>query len=145
MSAPRPTRESEDEEDEERRGRGCALQYQRAAVRVLAQFVAEAPGAGPPSYLLGPDWQLDITDLVAEFLTVEDPRVAQLEAGRTLVGREPGITAIQVPLPGPLRLRGRRAWGCGGGAPGVPGCVRPDAPVTHQNLNPFFAFQRDLG
>ena len=100
MSAPRPTRESEDEEDEERRGRGCALQYQRAAVRVLAQFVAEAPGAGPPSYLLGPDWQLDITDLVAEFVTVEEPRVAQLEAGRTLVGREPGITAVQVPLAG---------------------------------------------
>ncbi|XP_045697159.1 transmembrane protein 132B isoform X2 [Phyllostomus hastatus] len=95
----RPTRESEDEEDEERRGRGCALQYQRAAVRVLAQFVAEAPGAGPPSYLLGPDWQLDVTDLVAEFLTVEDPRVAQVEAGRTLVGREPGITAIQVLSP----------------------------------------------
>ncbi|XP_053525569.1 transmembrane protein 132B [Artibeus jamaicensis] len=95
----RPTRESEDEEDEERRGRGCALQYQRATVRVLAQFVAEAPGAGPPSYLLGPDWQLDITDLVVEFMTVEDPRVAQLEAGRTLVGREPGITAIQVLSP----------------------------------------------
>ncbi|XP_054449985.1 transmembrane protein 132B [Pteronotus mesoamericanus] len=95
----RPTRESEDEEDEERRGRGCALQYQRAAVRVLAQFVAEAPGAGPPSYLLGPDWQLDITDLVAEFVTVEEPRVAQLEAGRTLVGREPGITAVQVLSP----------------------------------------------
>ncbi|KAM5310896.1 transmembrane protein 132B [Glossophaga mutica] len=95
----RPTRDSEDEEDEERRGRGCALQYQRAAVRVLAQFTAEAPGAGPPSYLLDPDWQLDITDLVVEFVTVEDPRVAQLEAGRTLVGREPGITAIQVLSP----------------------------------------------
>nr|XP_045742439.1 transmembrane protein 132B-like [Mirounga angustirostris] len=98
---PRPTRESEDEEDEEKRGRGCSLQYQHATVRVLTQFVAEAPDVGQLSYMLGPDWQFDITGLVADFMTVEEPRIAQLQGGRTLVGREPGITTVKVlsPLP----------------------------------------------
>ncbi|XP_034872594.1 transmembrane protein 132B-like [Mirounga leonina] len=97
----RPTRESEDEEDEEKKGRGCSLQYQHATVRVLTQFVAEAPDVGQLSYMLGPDWQFDITGLVADFMTVEEPRIAQLQGGRTLVGREPGITTVKVlsPLP----------------------------------------------
>ncbi|XP_047554064.1 transmembrane protein 132B [Lutra lutra] len=95
----RPTRESEDEEDDEKRGKGCSLQYQHATVRVLTQFVAEAPDVGQLSYMLGPDWQLDITDLVAEFMKVEEPRIAQLQGGRTLVGREPGITTVQVLSP----------------------------------------------
>ncbi|XP_027944829.1 transmembrane protein 132B [Eumetopias jubatus] len=95
----RPTRESEDEEDEEKKGRGCSLQYQHAAVRVLTQFAAEARDSGQLSYMLGPDWQFDITDLVAEFMKVEEPRIAQLLGGRTLVGREPGITTVQVLSP----------------------------------------------
>ncbi|XP_021554250.1 transmembrane protein 132B-like [Neomonachus schauinslandi] len=96
-----PTRESEDEEDEEKKGRGCSLQYQHATVRVLTQFVAEAPDLGQLSYMLGPDWQFDITNLVADFMTVEEPRIAQLQGGRTLVGREPGVTTVKVlsPLP----------------------------------------------
>lgn len=93
---PRPTRDSEDEEDEEKKGRGCSLQYQHALVRVLTQFVAEAPDLGQLSYMLGPDWQFDITDLVVDFMKVEEPRIAQLQDGRTLVGREPGITTVQV-------------------------------------------------
>lgn len=92
----RPTRESEDEEDEEKKGRGCSLQYQHALVRVLTQFVTEASDLGQLTYMLGPDWQFDITDLVTEFMKVEDPRIAQLQDGRTLVGREPGITTLQV-------------------------------------------------
>ncbi|XP_032954057.1 transmembrane protein 132B isoform X2 [Rhinolophus ferrumequinum] len=95
----RPTRDSDDEEDEDRKGRGCSLQYQHATVRVLAQFVAEAPDVGQLSYMLGPDWQLDITDLVADFMKVEEPKIAQLQDGRTLVGREPGITTVQVLSP----------------------------------------------
>ncbi|XP_055987402.1 transmembrane protein 132B-like [Sorex fumeus] len=95
----RPTRESEDEEDEERKGRGCSLQYQHATVRVLTQFVAESPDLGQLSYLLGPDWQLDVTDLVTESMKVEEPRIAQFQDGRTLVGREPGITTVQVLSP----------------------------------------------
>uniref|UniRef100_A0A8D1PDT4 Transmembrane protein 132B n=1 Tax=Sus scrofa TaxID=9823 RepID=A0A8D1PDT4_PIG len=95
----RPTRDSEDEEDEEKKGRGCSLQYQHALVRVLTQFVAEAPDLGQLSYMLGPDWQFDITDLVVDFMKVEEPRIAQLQDGRTLVGREPGITTVQVLSP----------------------------------------------
>lgn len=92
----RPTRESDDEEDEEKKGRGCTLQYQHALVRVLTQFVSESPDLGQLTYMLGPDWQFDITDLVTEFVKVEEPKIAQLQDGRILAGREPGITTVQV-------------------------------------------------
>lgn len=96
----RPTRESDDEEDEEKKGRGCTLQYQHALVRVLTQFVSESPDLGQLTYMLGPDWQFDITDLVTEFVKVEEPKIAQLQDGRILAGREPGITTVQVLLSG---------------------------------------------
>lgn len=92
----RPTRESDDEEDEEKKGRGCTLQYQHALVRVLTQFVTESPDLGQLTYMLGPDWQFDITDLVTEFVKVEEPKIAELQDGRILAGREPGITTVQV-------------------------------------------------
>ncbi|KAL6081593.1 hypothetical protein STEG23_007808, partial [Scotinomys teguina] len=95
----RPTRESDDEEDEEKKGRGCTLQYQHALVRVLTQFVTESPDLGQLTYMLGPDWQFDITDLVTEFVKVEEPKIAQLQDGRILAGREPGITTVQVLSP----------------------------------------------
>ena len=56
-------------------------------------------GAGPwgqPSHLLSPDWQFDITHLVADFMKLEDPHVATLQDRRILVGREVGMTTIQV-------------------------------------------------
>ncbi|XP_062311309.1 transmembrane protein 132C-like, partial [Osmerus eperlanus] len=96
----RPTRDSEDDDDEERRGRGCALQYQYALVRVLTSFVAEpSDPALDLLHMLGPDWQADITHLVQDFLKVEEPRVARLLEGRVLVGREEGITTVQVLSP----------------------------------------------
>ena len=66
-------------------------------VRVLTQFVAEAsdPG-GQLSYLLGSDWQIDITDLVSDFMQVEEPRIAKLQDGQVLIGQELGMTTIQV-------------------------------------------------
>ncbi|XP_030743298.1 transmembrane protein 132D [Echinops telfairi] len=96
----RPARDSEDEDEEGRRGRGCALQYQHATVRVLTQFVAEPaePGAHL-AHLLGSDWQLDVTELVHDFLQVEDPRVARLQGGQVLVGQELGMTTIQILSP----------------------------------------------
>ncbi|ELK14253.1 Transmembrane protein 132C [Pteropus alecto] len=100
VASKRPTRDSEDEDDEERRGRGCALQYQHAAVRVLTQFVAEGAGPwGQPSHLLSPDWQVDVTHLVADFLKLEKPHVATLQDSRVLVGREVGMTTVQVLSP----------------------------------------------
>ncbi|XP_008072631.1 transmembrane protein 132C [Carlito syrichta] len=100
VASKRPTRESEDEDEEDRRGRGCALQYQHATVRVLTQFVSEGAGPwGQLSHLLSPDWQLDITHLVAGFMKLEEPHVATLQDSRVLVGREVGMTTIQVLSP----------------------------------------------
>ncbi|NXQ35364.1 T132C protein, partial [Alaudala cheleensis] len=100
LSNKRPTRDSDDEDEEERRGRGCTLQYQHAMVRVLTQFVAEDSGPwGQLRYLLGSDWHFDITDLVRDFMKLEDPHVAKLQEGRILVGREVGMTTMQVLSP----------------------------------------------
>lgn len=117
----RPTRDSEDEEDDEKKGKGCTLQYQHALVRVLTQFVAESSELGGHlTYLLGSEWQFDITELVADFMKVEEPRVAKLQEGRVLAGREQGITTVQVQPLQPLRGSGShtpqagRAWGWGG-------------------------------
>ncbi|OWK50601.1 Transmembrane protein 132B [Lonchura striata] len=96
----RPTRDSEDEEDDEKKGKGCSLQYQHALVRVLTQFVAESSEfGGQLSFLLGSEWHFDITELVADFMKVEEPRVARLQEGRVLAGREQGITTVQVLSP----------------------------------------------
>ncbi|NXX36607.1 T132D protein, partial [Nicator chloris] len=100
ISNKRPARDSDDEDEDERRGRGCTLQYQHAMVRVLTQFVAEPPEPwGQLSYLLGPDWQLDITHLVGDFMQVEEPRIARLQDGQVLVGLELGMTTIQILSP----------------------------------------------
>uniref|UniRef100_A0A8C5U4Y0 Transmembrane protein 132C n=1 Tax=Malurus cyaneus samueli TaxID=2593467 RepID=A0A8C5U4Y0_9PASS len=100
VSNKRPTRDSDDEDEDERRGRGCTLQYQHAMVRVLTQFVAEDSGPwGQLSHLLGSDWHFDITDLVMDFMKMEDPHIARLQEGRILVGREVGMTTMQVLSP----------------------------------------------
>ncbi|KAM9622798.1 transmembrane protein 132D [Trichechus inunguis] len=96
----RPARDSEEEDEEERRGRGCTLQYQHAMVRVLTQFVAEgAEPGGHLAHLLGSDWQVDITELVHDFMQVVEPRIAQLQGGQVLVGQELGMTTIQILSP----------------------------------------------
>ncbi|XP_032864300.2 transmembrane protein 132C [Tyto alba] len=100
LSNKRPTRDSDDEDEDERKGRGCTLQYQHAMVRVLTQFVAEDSSPwGQLSYLLGSDWQFDITDLVMDFMQLEDPHIAKLQEGRILIGREVGMTTMQVLSP----------------------------------------------
>nr|XP_012633794.1 transmembrane protein 132A isoform X3 [Microcebus murinus] len=82
--------------EEERRARSCRLQYQRAGVRFLAPFAAHPlDGSRRLTHLLGPDWLLDVSHLVAPHAHVLDPRVASLEGGRVLVGREPGVTSIE--------------------------------------------------
>ncbi|KAM4845186.1 transmembrane protein 132A isoform 1-T1 [Thomomys bottae] len=87
-------------EEVEQRSRSCRLQYQRAGVRFLAPFVAHPLDGGRRlTHLLGPDWLLDVTHLVAPQARVQDPRVASLEGGHTLVGREPGVTSIEVRSP----------------------------------------------
>ncbi|KAA0713792.1 Transmembrane protein 132D [Triplophysa tibetana] len=98
-NAQRSTRNSEDD-DEERRGKTCTLQYQRATVRVLTHFIAESSVTrGQVVHMLGSDWQVDITDLVWDFLKVENPRIARLRDGRILEGMDTGMTSIQVLSP----------------------------------------------
>uniref|UniRef100_G3PEY6 Transmembrane protein 132D n=1 Tax=Gasterosteus aculeatus aculeatus TaxID=481459 RepID=G3PEY6_GASAC len=83
--------------EEDRKGKGCMLQFQHALVRVLTHFEAEpADPRDPKAYFLGSDWQVDVTRLVRYFMKVEDPRVARLQAGRVLSGRDLGTTNIQV-------------------------------------------------
>lgn len=90
--------ESEDPAEEpERRARGCRPQFQRTGLRVLAHFVAHPLDGGRHlSYLPSPEWLLDVTHLVAARTRVQDPRVASLEAGAVVVGREPGVTSVEV-------------------------------------------------
>ncbi|XP_062273734.1 transmembrane protein 132D [Scomber scombrus] len=84
-------------EEDDRKGKGCMLQFQHALVRVLTHFMAEqADPRDPKVYFLGSDWQVDVTRLVRYFMKVEDPRVARIQAGRVLSGRDLGSTSIQV-------------------------------------------------
>ncbi|ETE61395.1 Transmembrane protein, partial [Ophiophagus hannah] len=97
---PVTSNKSDEEEDDEKKGKGCTLQYQHAMVRVLTQFVAESSDLGGQlTYMLSSEWQFDITDLVADFMKVEEPKVAKLQGGRVLIGREQGITTVQVLSP----------------------------------------------
>lgn len=87
-------------EESERRSRSCRLQYQRAGVRFLVPFAAHPLDGGHRlSHLLGPDWLLDVSHLVVPHARVQDVRVASLERGHVLVGREPGVTSIEVSRP----------------------------------------------
>ncbi|XP_006803196.1 transmembrane protein 132D [Neolamprologus brichardi] len=84
-------------DEDDRKGKGCMLQFQHALVRVLTHFMAEQEDPrDPKAYFLGSDWQADVTRLVRYFMKVEDTRVARLQAGRVLSGKDFGTTAIQV-------------------------------------------------
>ncbi|NWI62553.1 T132E protein, partial [Todus mexicanus] len=98
----RSVRDSEHEEDEEERkqNRGCALQYQHATLQVFTQFhTTAAEGTGQVVTMLGPDWLVEVTDLVSDFMRVDDPRVAHMVDSFTLAGREPGTTLFKVMSP----------------------------------------------
>ncbi|XP_037544146.1 transmembrane protein 132E, partial [Nematolebias whitei] len=98
----RSTRDSDadDEDDERRMSRGCALQYQRAQVKVLTQFhTTSTEGTDQVITMLGPDWQVDVTDLVQDSLKVADPKVAELVDRTILVGLEMGSTKLKVESP----------------------------------------------
>lgn len=100
--APRSARESEDEEEdeEERRqsaSRGCTLQYQHATLQVFTQFhTTSSEGTDQVVTMLGPDWLVEVTDLVSDFMRVGDPRVARMVDSSTLAGLEPGTTPFKV-------------------------------------------------
>ncbi|NXD31145.1 T132E protein, partial [Spelaeornis formosus] len=111
----RSVRDSEHEEDEDERkqSRGCALQYQHSTLQVFTQFhTTAAEGTGQVVTMLGPDWLVEVTDLVSDFMRVDDPRVAHMVDSSTLAGREPGTTLFKVPqaaFPRSARPAGWRA------------------------------------
>uniref|UniRef100_A0A8C3SZK3 Transmembrane protein 132A n=1 Tax=Chelydra serpentina TaxID=8475 RepID=A0A8C3SZK3_CHESE len=95
-----PAEPEEAGEEAERRARGCRLQYQRAGVRFLAHFVAHPLDGGRHlTYMPSSDWLLDVSHLVGGQAKVQDPRVATLEGGSVVIGREPGVTSVEVRSP----------------------------------------------
>ncbi|XP_061101037.1 transmembrane protein 132B-like, partial [Conger conger] len=75
----------------------CSPVYQRSAVQVLAQFTAQSVETGQLTYMLGsPDWFMDVTELVRDWLKVEHPMVAELDEQTYLIGLQPGVTSLQV-------------------------------------------------
>ncbi|XP_075689505.1 transmembrane protein 132D-like [Rhinoderma darwinii] len=95
----RPARDSDDDDDEDKKGRGCTLQYQHAILRVLTQFIADSSDTpGQLMYLLGSDWQVDITDLISEFIQMDESKVVSLK-GQILIGQEVGMTTLQILSP----------------------------------------------
>lgn len=69
-------------------------------MQVLAQFTAHSSTKkGQPTYMLGsPDWFVDVTALVHDWLRVGNSRVAVLNKQGYLVGLEPGITSLHVSI-----------------------------------------------
>ncbi|XP_054469064.1 transmembrane protein 132C [Anoplopoma fimbria] len=99
---------NEDGAADERTESGCVAQYQSTTLRVLTHFVADTgevrgdtdeDGMGQQNFLLGSDWQVEVTQLVKDFLRVEVPKVAQLLEGQVLIGVSAGITKLQVLSP----------------------------------------------
>ncbi|XP_045078547.1 transmembrane protein 132E-like isoform X2 [Coregonus clupeaformis] len=92
--------DTDDDEDDRRVSRGCTLQYQRTLVKVLTQFhTTSTEGTDQVITMLGPDWQVDVTDLVQDSLKVVDPRIAELVDHTVLVGLELGSTVLKVESP----------------------------------------------
>ncbi len=80
-------------------------QYQSTTLRVLTHFVAdtgevrgaaEEDGLSQQNFLLGSDWQVEVTQLVKDSLRLEDRKVAQLLEGQVLIGLSAGTTKLQV-------------------------------------------------
>ncbi|KAJ3614995.1 hypothetical protein NHX12_018564 [Muraenolepis orangiensis] len=75
---------------------GCSAVFQRATVQVVTRFKAHNPQGGIMHLMGSSDWLVDVTELVSDWLRVEDPRVAFLGEHNNLIGLEPGKTTLQV-------------------------------------------------
>nr|XP_061800467.1 transmembrane protein 132C-like [Nerophis lumbriciformis] len=98
----------DDNKGERRTENSCAPQYQSTTLQVLTHFVSESEEIqdagdedeqGQHKFLLGSDWQVDVTQLVKDFLRMDDPKIAQLWEGQVIIGRSTGMTKIQVLSP----------------------------------------------
>lgn len=75
-------------------------------MKVLTQFhTTSSEGTNQVITMLGPDWQVDVTDLVQDSLKIVDPRVAELVDHTVLVALEQGSTVLKV------RARGNHKHG----------------------------------
>uniref|UniRef100_A0A672QEW7 Transmembrane protein 132C-like n=1 Tax=Sinocyclocheilus grahami TaxID=75366 RepID=A0A672QEW7_SINGR len=75
----------------------CEPVYQRSTIQILAQFSAQSAAQGQPTYMLGsPDWFVDVTELVRDWLRIENPYIAALDKQKHLIGLKPGITSLYV-------------------------------------------------
>ncbi|KAM9857656.1 transmembrane protein 132C [Aulostomus maculatus] len=75
---------------------GCVPVYQRSSVQVLTQFTAQDSQSRTTHLLDSSDWFVDVTELVHNWLRVEDPQVAALGTLNTLIGLRPGRTSLHV-------------------------------------------------
>ncbi|XP_016113862.1 transmembrane protein 132E-like [Sinocyclocheilus grahami] len=93
----RMARDSDDDDEDDRKvSRGCTLQYQRAQVKVLTQFhTTSSEGTNQMITMLGPDWQVDVTELVQDSLKVVDARVAELVDRTVLMANELGSSTLK--------------------------------------------------
>ncbi|XP_061148532.1 transmembrane protein 132C isoform X1 [Syngnathus typhle] len=99
-------RYDEDAAAEDKTENSCVPQYQSSKLQVLTHFVSENEEdtteddeQGQQNFLLGSDWQVDVTQLVKDSLRVDDPKIAQLWEGQVVIGRSAGMTKIQVLSP----------------------------------------------
>ncbi|TDH16581.1 hypothetical protein EPR50_G00021270 [Perca flavescens] len=76
--------------------KGCVPVYQRTSVQVLTQFTAQDSHSRTTHLLGSSDWFVDVTELVGNWLRVEDPRVASLGPQNNLIGSQPGKTSLHV-------------------------------------------------
>ncbi|KAE8624982.1 hypothetical protein XENTR_v10006118 [Xenopus tropicalis] len=96
----RDSDDDDDDEDDRKLSRGCTLQYQHATLQVFTQFhTTSSEGTDQVITMLGPDWLVEVTDLVNDFMQVEDPRIAEMVDSNTVAGREPGTTLFKVVSP----------------------------------------------
>uniref|UniRef100_UPI003AAF2F82 transmembrane protein 132C n=1 Tax=Centroberyx gerrardi TaxID=166262 RepID=UPI003AAF2F82 len=75
---------------------GCSPVFQRSSVQVLTQFTAQDLQSRTTHLLGSSDWFVDVTELVRNWLRVEDPRVASLGTQNNLIGLRPGKTSLHV-------------------------------------------------
>ncbi|KAM7418297.1 hypothetical protein PAMA_015758 [Pampus argenteus] len=76
--------------------KGCVPVYQRSSIQVLTQFTAQDSQSRTTHLLGSSDWFVDVTELVHNWLRVEDPRVASLGTQNNLIGLRPGKTSLHV-------------------------------------------------
>ncbi|XP_028315976.1 transmembrane protein 132C [Gouania willdenowi] len=75
---------------------GCEPVYQRSLVQVLTQFTARDKQSRTIHLLGSSDWFVDVTQLVHDWLRVEDPQIASLNPQNILIGLRPGKTSVHV-------------------------------------------------